>query len=76
MKTTVLVASVASISDSNLKHSWSLAGQAGLDYNISDNCLINMPVWYLDIDTDVRFKARGKKQSIHTDINPVRLCVA
>lgn len=58
------------VSDLSLKHSWGLAGQAGLDYNVSDNWLINMSVWYMDIDTDVRFKYGGQQQSIHTDINP------
>lgn len=30
-----------------------------------------MSVWYMDIDTNVRFKAGGgEQQSIHTDINP------
>lgn len=57
------------VSDLSLKHCWGLAGQAGLDDNVSDNWLINMSVWYMDIDSDVRFKAGGQQQSIVTDIN-------
>jgi len=60
----------AGLSDLSLKDSWGIAGQAGLDYNLNDNWLINMSVWYMDIDTDVRFKAGDQQQSIHTDINP------
>jgi hypothetical protein len=36
-----------------------VAGQVGLDYLINRDWLINMSVWYMDIDTDVRFKAGG-----------------
>ncbi|TCL02446.1 MULTISPECIES: outer membrane protein OmpW [Sodalis] len=60
----------AGLSDLSLKDSWGIAGQAGLDYNLNDNWLINMSVWYMDIDTKVRFKAGEEQQSIHTDINP------
>lgn len=60
----------AGLSDLSLKDSWGIAGQAGLDYNLNDNWLINASVWYMDIDTDVRFKAGDQQQSIHTDINP------
>ncbi|TCV99920.1 outer membrane protein OmpW [Biostraticola tofi] len=60
----------AGLSDLSLKHSWGIAGQAGLDYNIDENWLINLSVWYMDIDTDVRFKAGGQQQSVHTDIDP------
>ncbi len=60
----------AGLSDLSLKHSWGIAGQAGLDYNVDDNWLVNMSVWYMDIDTDVRFKAGGQQQSVHTQIDP------
>ncbi len=60
----------AGLTDLSLKHSWGFAGQAGLDYNLTPNWLVNMSVWYMDIDTDVRFKAGGQQQSVHTDINP------
>ncbi|WP_213992293.1 outer membrane protein OmpW [Sodalis sp. dw_96] len=60
----------AGLSDLSLKDSWGIAGQAGLDYNLNDKWLLNMSVWYMDIDTDVRFKAGDQQQSIHTDINP------
>jgi outer membrane protein len=60
----------AGLSDLSLKNSWGVAGQAGLDYLINRDWLINMSVWYMDVDTDVRFKAGGEQQSIHTRLDP------
>lgn len=60
----------AGLSDLSLKHSWGIAGVAGLDYNLNQNWLVNMSVWYMDIDTDVRFKAGGQQQSVHSQIDP------
>ena len=56
----------AGLSDLSLKDSWGMAGQVGLDYLINRDWLINASVWYMDIDTDVRFKAGGEQQSINT----------
>ncbi|MDN5681007.1 MAG: outer membrane protein OmpW, partial [Ewingella sp.] len=36
----------------------------------NDNWLLNMSVWWMDIDTDIKFKAAGEDQSIHTRIDP------
>ncbi|STQ44322.1 Outer membrane protein W precursor [Ewingella americana] len=41
-----------------------------MDYNLNDNWLLNMSVWWMDIDTDIKFKAAGEDQSIHTRIDP------
>lgn len=60
----------AGLSDLSLKDSWGLAGQVGLDYLINRDWLLNMSVWYMDIDTDVRFKAGGEQQSVHTRLDP------
>jgi hypothetical protein len=46
----------AGLTDLSLKDSWGMAGQVGLDYLINRDWLINASVWYMDIDTDVRFK--------------------
>jgi len=32
--------------------------------------MLNMSVWYMDIDTEVKFKANGKQQNIDTRIDP------
>ena len=47
-----------------------MAGQVGLGYLINRDWLINASVWYMDIDTDVRFKAGGQQQSINTRLDP------
>ncbi len=60
----------AGLSDLSLKDSWGLAGQVGLDYLVNRDWLLNMSVWYMDIDTDVRFKAGGELQSVHTRLDP------
>ncbi|UYW74971.1 hypothetical protein OFY05_07170 [Pseudocitrobacter faecalis] len=44
----------------SLEDSWGAAGQVGLDYLINRDWLLNMSVWYMDIDTDVKFKARRR----------------
>ncbi|QDX30124.1 outer membrane protein OmpW [Dickeya poaceiphila] len=58
------------LSDLHLKSSWGVAAQAGLDYNLNKNWLLNMSVWWMDIDTKVKFKAAGQDQSIKTHLDP------
>lgn len=58
------------LSDLNIDDSWGAAGQVGLDYLINHDWLINMSVWYMDIDTDVKFKANGVQQSVSTRLDP------
>ena len=60
----------AGLTDHSLKDSWGVAGQVGMDYLINRDWLINASVWYMDIDTDVRFKAGGQQQSISTRLDP------
>ncbi|MBP2166885.1 outer membrane protein [Erwinia toletana] len=60
----------AGLSDLSVKDSWGMAGQVGLDYKVDDDWLINMSVWYMDIDTEVKFKANGEQQNINTRIDP------
>lgn len=60
----------AGLSDLSVKHSWGFAGQAGIDYMVDKDWIINASVWYMDINTDIRFKAGGEQQSVHTDIDP------
>lgn len=62
--------SAAGLTDLSLKHSWGLATQAGLDYNLNKNCLLNASVWWMDINTTARFKADGEQQSVKTQISP------
>jgi len=60
----------AQLSDLSVKDSWGAAGQVGLDYLINPNWLINMSVWYMDIDTEVKFKAAGEQQNIKPRLDP------
>ncbi|MCL2895736.1 outer membrane protein OmpW [Brenneria tiliae] len=60
----------AGVSDLSLKNSWGLAAQAGLDYNLDKNWLINASLWWMDIDTEVKFKAGGEQQSVSTRLDP------
>ncbi|WP_058910285.1 outer membrane protein OmpW [Entomohabitans teleogrylli] len=60
----------AGLSNLSLKDSWGVAGQVGLDYMIDRDWLINMSVWYMDIDTDVKFKAGDQHYTINTRLDP------
>ncbi len=60
----------AGLSDLSLKDSWGIAGQAGLDYMLDDNWLLNMSVWWMNIETDVTFKHNGERQKIETRLDP------
>ncbi|MBX9444894.1 outer membrane protein OmpW [Dickeya chrysanthemi] len=60
----------AQLTDLSLKSSWGVAAQAGLDYNLNKDWLLNMSVWWMDIDTTVKFKAAGQDQSIKTRLDP------
>ncbi|MTD39563.1 outer membrane protein OmpW [Erwinia sp. CPCC 100877] len=60
----------AGLSDLSLKDSWGVAGQVGLDYMINRDWLLNMSVWYMDIDTEVRFKAGEQRYNIDTRLDP------
>jgi outer membrane protein len=60
----------AGLTDLSVKDSWGAAGQVGVDYMVNENWLLNMSVWYMDIDTEVKFKAGGEQQNINTRIDP------
>ncbi|MCG7390856.1 MULTISPECIES: outer membrane protein OmpW [Pantoea] len=60
----------AGLSDLSVKDSWGVAGQVGLDYQINRDWMLNASLWYMDIDTEVKFKANGQKQNIDTRIDP------
>lgn len=58
------------LSDLSAKNSWGVAAQAGLDYNLDNNWLINASIWWMNIDTDVRFNSPAGPQSISTRLDP------
>lgn len=60
----------AGLSDLSVKNSWGIAGQVGLDYQLTPDWMLNASVWYMDINTKVSFNAGEQRQSIDTHINP------
>lgn len=60
------------LNDLDLKDSWGVAAQAGLDYNINKNWMLNASVWWMNIETDVRFNstAANKDFDVHTRLDP------
>lgn len=45
--------------DFSLKDFWGAVGQVGVDYLINCDWLVNMLVWYMDIDIIVNYKLGG-----------------
>ncbi len=45
--------------DLELDDSWGWAAQIGFDYAIDDHWLLNASVWYIDLQTDAKFKFDG-----------------
>lgn len=60
----------AGLSNLKVKDSWGVAGQVGLDYQLTPDWMLNASLWYMDIDTKVSFDAGGSRQSIDTHVNP------
>lgn len=58
------------LSDLSLKDSWGMAGQVGMDYLINRDWLINMSVWYMDIDTTASYKLAGAQQHESVRLDP------
>ncbi|MGB1236761.1 MAG: OmpW/AlkL family protein [Pseudomonadales bacterium] len=49
----------SSLGNLELDDSWGASVQAGIDYHISDNVLLNAAVWYIDIDTDAKLNGNS-----------------
>ncbi|WP_159564461.1 outer membrane protein OmpW [Budvicia diplopodorum] len=65
----------AGLSNLSVDDSWGVALQAGVDYNIDKNWMVNTSVWWMNIDTDVNFTstdASGNRtnHSISTRLDP------
>ena len=65
----------AGLSDLSVDDSWGVALQAGVDYNIDKNWMVNTSVWWMNIDTDVKFTstdAAGNRtnHSVSTRLDP------
>ncbi|HCM61363.1 MAG TPA: outer membrane protein OmpW [Morganella sp. (in: Bacteria)] len=62
--------SAKGLSDLNMSSSWGVAAQAGLDYELDKNWLLNASVWWMNIETDVDFKAGADSYSYKTRLDP------
>ncbi|HDN2512542.1 MULTISPECIES: outer membrane protein OmpW [Providencia] len=58
------------LSDLDLSSSWGFAAQAGMDYMLTDNWMLNASVWWMNIETDVKYKAMGEQQKVSTRLDP------
>ncbi|NHB91802.1 outer membrane protein OmpW [Photorhabdus cinerea] len=54
----------------DLKDSWGVAGHVGLDYELDQNWMLNASVWWVNVETDVKFKAGGQQYKIDTRLDP------
>ncbi len=50
-----------------------LPGRWGVDYLINRDWLVNMSVWYMDIDTTAKYKSDGRKLAKGSYSDNVRL---
>ncbi|MEX6503483.1 OmpW/AlkL family protein [Pseudomonas zhanjiangensis] len=58
-------------SNLELDDSWGLGLEAGMDYALSDNLLLNASIWYLDIDTEASVDLAGVgKVKVDVDVDP------
>lgn len=60
----------AGLSDLSMSNSWGVAGQAGVDYNINKSWLLNASVWWMEINSNAKFKSGNEQESVHTQLNP------
>jgi outer membrane protein len=57
-------------SDLQLDDSWGVAGEVGLDWAINEQWLLNVSVWYADIDTDASLNTALGKVKTTVNIDP------
>lgn len=64
--------SAVGVRDLSLKDSWGVAAQAGLDYNINKNWMINASVWWMNIESEASMytAADGQKHTFDVRLDP------
>jgi len=55
----------------DMKDSWGLAAQVGMDYMLTDNLMLNAQVRYIDIDTTGTTEYGGAKVKVDVDVDPM-----
>jgi outer membrane protein len=54
----------------DMKDSWGLAAQVGMDYMLTDNIMLNAQVRYIDIETTGTTYLAGNKVKVDVDVDP------
>ena len=54
----------------DMKDSWGLAAQVGMDYMLTDNIMLNAQMRYIDIDTTGTTSFGGEKVKVDVDVDP------
>ena len=54
----------------SLDNSWGLAAQAGFDYMLDDNWMVNAQVRYIDIETTGKTSLNGAPVKVDVDVDP------
>ncbi len=54
----------------DMKDSWGLAAQVGMDYMLTDNIMLNAQVRYIDIETTGTTNIFGDKVKVDVDVDP------
>ncbi|MEM8845436.1 MAG: OmpW family outer membrane protein [Pseudomonadota bacterium] len=54
----------------DIDDSWGPAVQAGLDFKITDDIVLNASVWYINIDADATLKTNGVSRDVDIDVDP------
>ncbi|WP_282874142.1 OmpW/AlkL family protein [Pseudomonas peli] len=55
----------------DMKDSWGLAAQVGMDYMLTDNIMFNAQVRYIDIETTGTTSLNGSKVKVDVDVDPL-----
>jgi outer membrane protein len=55
----------------DMKDSWGLAAQVGMDYMLTDNIMLNAQVRYIDIETTGTTNFGGSKVKVDVDVDPL-----
>ncbi len=55
----------------DMKDSWGLSAQVGMDYMLTDNIMLNAQVRYIDIDTTGTTSFGGAKVKVDVDVDPM-----
>jgi outer membrane protein len=65
-----VVPSVLPGSSLSLDDSWGIAGEIGVDFELSNDWLVSAQAWYIDIDTDATISGTTLPGSFNVEIDP------